>query len=256
MGKIIAVANQKGGVGKTTTSVNLSACLAEQGKKTLLIDTDPQGNATSGIGIDKDSLSASVYDVLINDKEFSDCTTKTKYNNLYICPSNIELAGAEIELVSSSNREYRLKNKLCTIKNDYDYIIVDCPPALGLITLNVFIACDTVLVPIQCEYYALEGLSQLTSTLRSVKNNYNPSLEIEGVLATMFDGRTNLSIQVLDEVKSYFGRKVYKTVIPRNVKLSEAPSFGQAVIEYDKYSKGAQTYRDLAEELIGINEGS
>lgn len=250
MNKILAIVNQKGGVGKTTTAVNLSACLAEQGKKVLLIDTDPQGNTTSGIGIEKQQISHSVYDILINGNSFEECIVPSHYKNLDVCPSTVELAGAEIELVGLESREFRLKNALEAAKNQYEFILIDCPPSLGLITLNALIAAKSVIVPIQCEYYALEGLSQLTGTLRQIKKSLNPDLEMEGVLLTMFDGRTNLSIQVADEVKRFFPKKVYGAVIPRNVRLSEAPSFGQAIIDYDTYSKGAQAYRELAEEII------
>lgn len=253
MGKIIAIANQKGGVGKTTTSVNLSACLGKAGKKTLIIDIDPQGNTTSGLGIDPKCLDLSVYDCLINDTDMKDVILKTEFDNLWIVPSNINLAGAELELVMKEKREYLLKSAIYKIKDFFDYIIIDCPPSLGLITLNSFTAADSILVPIQCEYYALEGLSQLTSTIKMVKKALNPSLSIEGILPTMFDARTNLSIQVVDEVKKFFGGKVFRTIIPRNVRLSEAPSFGQPIIEYDKHSKGAEMYTELAEEVIERN---
>ncbi len=253
MGKVIAIANQKGGVGKTTTAVNLSACLGKQGKKTLLIDIDPQGNTTSGLGVDPRTVETSVYDCIINDVPMSEVLIKTEFDGLWICPSNINLAGAELELVMKDNREYVLKNSIREIKNDFDFIFIDCPPSLGLITLNSFSAADSVLVPIQCEYYALEGLSQLTNTIKMVKQKLNPDLTLEGVLMTMFDARTNLSIQVVDEVKRFFKDKVYKTIIPRNVRLSEAPSFGQPIIEYDKHSKGAECYTELAEEVIERN---
>ena len=253
MGKIIAIANQKGGVGKTTTSVNLSACLGKAGKKTLIIDIDPQGNTTSGLGIDPKSLELSVYDCLINDTDMQDVILKTEFDNLWIVPSNINLAGAELELVMKEKREYLLKSAIYKIKDYFDYIIIDCPPSLGLITLNSFSASDSILVPIQCEYYALEGLGQLTNTIKMVKKSLNTSLSIEGILLTMFDARTNLSIQVVDEVKKFFGGKVFKTIIPRNVRLSEAPSFGQPIIEYDKHSKGAEMYTELAGEVIERN---
>ncbi len=253
MGKVIAIANQKGGVGKTTTAVNLSACLGKQGKKTLLIDIDPQGNTTSGLGVDPRAVETSVYDCIINDVPMNEVIIKTEFDGLWICPSNIDLAGAELELVMKDNREYVLKNSIEKIKKDFDFIFIGCPPSLGLITLNSFSAADSVLVPIQCEYYALEGLSQLTNTIKMVKKKLNPDLSLEGVLMTMFDARTNLSIQVVDEVKKFFKEKVYGTIIPRNVRLSEAPSFGQPIIEYDKHSKGAECYTDLAEEVIERN---
>ncbi len=253
MGKIIAIANQKGGVGKTTTSVNLSACLGKMGKKTLIVDIDPQGNTTSGLGIDPKSLSLSIYDCLINETDIKDVILKTEYEGLFIVPSNINLAGAELELALKEKREFLLKDALSKVREFFDFILIDCPPSLGLITLNSFTASDSILVPIQCEYYALEGLSQLTNTIKLVKKSLNPSLAIEGILMTMFDARTNLSIQVVDEVKKFFKDKVFKTIIPRNVRLSEAPSFGQPIIEYDKHSKGAECYLALAEEVIERN---
>ncbi len=253
MGKIIAIANQKGGVGKTTTSVNLSACLGKMGKKTLIVDIDPQGNTTSGLGIDPKTLSLSIYDCLINETDIKDVILKTEYQGLFIVPSNINLAGAELELALKEKREFLLKECLSKVKDFFDFILIDCPPSLGLITLNSFTAADSILVPIQCEYYALEGLSQLTNTIKLVKKSLNPTLSIEGNLMTMFDARTNLSIQVVDEVKKFFKDKVFKTIIPRNVRLSEAPSFGQPIIEYDKHSKGAECYLALAEEVIERN---
>ena len=254
MGKCISVANQKGGVGKTTTSVNLASCLAEQKKKVLLVDLDPQGNATSGVGIDKEETEHSVYDVLINGTPVSDAVIKTDFVNLSLLSSGIDLAGAEIEMVDIENREQLLKNALQKIKNDYDFIIIDCPPSLGLLTLNAFTASDSIIMPIQCEYYALEGLSQLTATMRKVKKQLNPSIEIEGVLLTMYDVRTNLSMLVADEVKKYYGDKLYKTVIPRNVRLSEAPSYGEPINYYDKSSKGSEMYTKLAKEVIKNNK--
>lgn len=254
MGKIIAIANQKGGVGKTTTAVNLSACLGKAGKKTLIIDIDPQGNTTSGLGINPRGLELSVYDCLINDVAMKETILKTEFENLYIVPSNINLAGAELELVMKEEREYRLKKAIYEVKDYFDFVLIDCPPSLGLVTLNSFAATDSILIPIQCEYYALEGLSQLTNTIKMVKKAFNPHLSIEGVLLTMFDARTNLSIQVVDEVKKFFGKKVFGTIIPRNVRLSEAPSFGQPIIEYDKNSRGAECYTELAEEVIERNE--
>lgn len=253
MGKVIAIANQKGGVGKTTTAVNLSACLGKRGKKTLIIDIDPQGNTTSGLGVDPRNVELSIYDCIINDVGMNEVILKTEFDNLWICPSNINLAGAELELVMKEDREYVLKKAISEIKDKFDFILIDCPPSLGLITLNSFTATDSILVPIQCEYYALEGLSQLTNTIKMVKKRLNPELSMEGVLPTMFDARTNLSIQVVDEVKKFFGNKVYRTIIPRNVRLSEAPSFGQPIIEYDKHSRGAECYMDLADEVIERN---
>ncbi len=255
MGKIISVANQKGGVGKTTTTINLSTILAKKGKKVLMIDADPQGNASSGVGFEKE-IELSVYDVLINDTEMQEVVQKTKIKNLDICPSNINLAGAEVELVSVMSREYRLKEKLDEIKNNYDYIIIDCPPSLGLITLNAFTASNSVLIPVQCEYYALEGLGQLINTINLVKKHLNKTIEIEGALLTMYDVRTNLSNQVVKEVKSYFNDKVYKNVIPRNVKLSEAPSYGMPISIYDPRSKGAKSYEKFVKEFLKNNESS
>ncbi|MBR0277367.1 MAG: ParA family protein [Clostridia bacterium] len=248
--KIIAVANQKGGVGKTTTAVNLSACLAEANKRVLIIDTDPQGNATSGFGIDKDNVEQSIYDVLINDVDIESAIIHTKYKKLDICTSNIQLSGAEIELVAMDKREFRLKEALKKVENKYDFAIIDCPPSLSLLTVNAFAAANSVLIPIQCEYYALEGLSQLTQTIKLVRKGINPELDIEGVVLTMFDSRTNLSIEVVEEVKRAMPHKVCKTIIPRNVRLSEAPSFGVPVIEHDTYSRGAAAYRELSKEII------
>lgn len=254
MGKIIAITNQKGGVGKTTTSVNLSSCLAYEGKKTLIIDCDPQCNATSGFGYSKEDYNLSVYDCLINPEKIKDAIIKTKYRNLYILPSSSDLSAAEIELAFEENRELFLKKALAYVRDEFDFIIIDAPPALGMITINIMTASDSVLIPIQCEYYALEGLSQLISTVRKIKKTYNKKIEIEGVLGTMYDGRTNLSIQVLDEVKKFFPDLVYRSIIPRNIKLSEAPSFGEPIIKYDRTSKGAAAYVSLAKEVISKNE--
>ena len=253
MGKVVSIANQKGGVGKTTTAVNLSTILAKKGKKVLLIDADPQGNVTSGLGIDKDT-NFSVYDVLVDDVEIENTVVQSSVKNLDVCPSNINLAGAEVELVSVISREHRLQEKIDNQKDKYDYIIIDCPPSLGLITLNAFTASNSVLIPVQCEYYALEGLGQLINTINLVKKHLNKDLVIEGALLTMFDIRTNLSNQVVKEVNRYFENKVYKTVIPRNVKLSEAPSYGMPISVYDPKSKGAKAYEKFVREFIKKNE--
>lgn len=250
MGKVIAIANQKGGVGKTTTTVNLAACLAKKGKKVLLVDVDPQGNSTSGLGIDKRRCERTVYDCLINEIPMNEAAVKTEYENLSVCPSNLELSGAEIELISVMGRENRLKTALAPIKDEFDYILIDTPPSLGLITINTLTAADSVLIPIQCEFYALEGVSQLTETIKRIKKALNPNLYIQGIVMTMYDARTNLAIEVVDEVKRFFPGKVYKTIIPRNVRLSEAPGFGRPVIYYDSSSKGAESYTELAQELI------
>lgn len=251
MGKIIAVANQKGGVGKTTTAVNLSAAFGLGGKKTLLVDADPQGNSSSGVGIDRRNLKNTVYEVMIGGKSAADVILHTEYSNLDLLPSSMDLAGAEIELVDLEHRESRLKEALAPLREQYDYILIDCPPSLGIITTNALTAADTLLVPIQCEYYALEGLTQLMNTVRRVKRQYNGRLELEGVLLTMYDGRLNLTQQVVEEVKKYFPRRVFGTVIPRAVRLSEAPSFGKPIQYFDRSSKGAQCYDALAAEMIG-----
>ncbi|MBR3281004.1 MAG: ParA family protein [Clostridia bacterium] len=253
MGKVISIANQKGGVGKTTTAVNLSACLALQKKKVLLIDADPQGNATSGVGASKD-VEKSTYDVLMAGNDIKEAVQNSSVPNLFVCASNINLAGAEIQLVSVMSREYKLKEAIKSIRDEYDFILIDCPPSLGLVTLNALTASDSVLVPIQCEYYALEGLGQLMSTIDLVQKHLNKDLEVEGVALTMFDARTKLSIQVIEEVKKYFKNKVYRTIIPRNVKLSEAPSYGLPIAMYDRGSKGAKAYEDLAKEVIKNNK--
>lgn len=254
LSKVIAVANQKGGVGKTTTAVNLSSSIAFLGKKVLLIDLDPQGNATSGLGFDKRKQDLSMYDVLINDIDIKDAIRDTMIDTFKLCPSNIKLVGAEIELVSMISRESRMKASIAEIRDQFDYIFIDCPPSLGLLTLNSLTASDTVLVPIQCEYYALEGLSQLMETIKLVQRHLNTALDVEGVVLTMFDARTNLSIQVVDEVKKHFKDKVYRSIIPRNIKLGEAPSFGLPIILYDDKSKGSEAYMELAAEVIGYKE--
>lgn len=254
MGKIIAIANQKGGVGKTTTTINLGYSLSASGKKVLCIDMDPQSNMTSGFGIDDSSLNCTTYNILIEERNIKEALiTLNEMNGISIVPSSIQLAGAEIELVPMLSREFRLKNSLKDIKDDYDYILIDCPPSLGLLTINALTAADSVLVPIQCEYYALEGLTQLMNTINLIKKNINHSLEIEGVVLTMFNARTNLSIQVVDEVKKYFKGKVYGTIIPRNIRLGEAPSFGKPISLYDPHSKGAEAYEELAKEIIERN---
>lgn len=250
MGKIIAIANQKGGVGKTTTSVNLGAELAQVGKKVLLVDIDAQGNATTGVGIEKSELDQCIYNVLVEDADVQGVIQKTATENLDVLPATIQLAGAEIELVPTISREVRLQRALQPVRDEYDYIIIDCPPSLGLLTINALTAADSVIIPVQCEYYALEGLSQLLNTVRLVQKHLNKNLAIQGVLLTMLDARTNLGIQVIDEVKKYFRDKVYRSIIPRNVRLSEAPSHGKPIMQYDAKSRGAEVYIDLAEEVI------
>jgi len=250
MAKIMAVVTQKGGVGKTTSAVNLAACMGELGKKCLLVDIDPQGNATSGVGVDKRQVKKSTYDMLAGDGDARDAIIATPYENLWILPASVALAGAEIEMVDVPHREKRLKAALAPCRDAFDYIIIDCPPALGLLTLNALVAADTFLIPAQPEYYALEGLSQLIATVRQVKRLYNPTLELEGVMFTMYDGRTHLTQQVVAEVKKFFPRKVYGTVIPRTVRLAEAPSYGRPINYYDPKGKGARAYQDLAKEIL------
>ncbi len=249
MGRIISIINQKGGVGKTTTAVNLSAYLADKGYKTLLVDGDSQGNATSGLSKNV-TVRATVYDVLLNDENPDNAIVKTNIKNLFLLPSSIDLAGAEIEMVAMENREFLMKKKLDEVKDRYDFIFIDCPPSLGLMTLNTLVASESVLIPIQAEFYALEGLTQLMKTIQTVTRKFNPSLSVFGILLTMFDGRMNLSLQVADEVKKYFGDKVFKTVIPRSVKLSEAPGFGESILTYAPRSKGAEAYKKLSREVI------
>ena len=249
--RVIAIANQKGGVGKTTTAVNLSSCLAMLGARVLLIDVDPQGNSTSGLGIDKSTVKRCVYDCLVNDVPMDEAIVSTKVENLGLLPATIQLAGAEVELVSVLARENMLKRALEKVKYRYDFVLMDCPPSLGLLTINALTAASSVLVPIQCEFYALEGLSQLMRTVGLVQKNLNPSLQLEGVVLTMFDARTNLSIQVVDEVKNHFRNKVYRTIIPRNIRLSEAPSHGKPIVQYDPKSRGAEVYLELAKEVMG-----
>lgn len=254
MGKIIAIANQKGGVGKTTTAVNLSAAMGARGFRTLLVDIDPQGNSTSGLGIDRRQIKTSVYDMLIGSSSANEILVHTEFSNLDLLPSNMDLAAAELELVDLDHREARLKTMLAPLREGYEYIFIDCPPSLGLITTNALCAADTLLVPIQCEYYALEGLSQLMNTVRRVKRQYNDQLEIEGVLLTMYDGRLNLTQQVVEEVKKYFPRKVFSVVVPRGVRISEAPSFGKPIMYFDHSSKGAIAYDELAAEIAVNNK--
>lgn len=253
MERVIALANQKGGVGKTTTSINLGACLAKLGQKVLLIDADAQGNATSGLGIRKADIKADVYDVLVNEVPMTDVIIHTSRKNLDIVPATIQLSGAEIELTSQMAREKRLADAVVPIRDSYDYILIDCPPSLGMLTINAFTACDTILIPVQSEYYALEGLSQLLNTIQLVQKHFNPNLKIEGVLLTMLDARTNLGNEVVEEVKRFFKDKVYQTIIPRNVRLSEAPSHGMSIIDYDPSSRGAKEYMALAKEVLAAH---
>lgn len=250
MGKIIVFANQKGGVGKTTSAVNVAAAMGAKGKRVLLVDLDPQGNTSSGVGINKKNMKLSSYDVLIGRSRAEDSIIETEFPNLSIMPSNISLAGAEFELVTHDKREYRLKNALATVKDTYDYIIIDCPPSLGILTVNALTASDGVIVPMQCEYYSMEGLSQLLSTIRTCKRLYNPQLELLGILITMYNGRLNLSGQVMTELKKYYAAKLFKTTILRNVRLSEAPSFGMPIIYYDKHCKGTEAYLSVSEEIM------
>lgn len=255
MGKSIAIFNQKGGVGKTTTNINLAASLAMKGKKILILDIDPQGNTTSGVGISKKGLKYSTYDLLIDDQlDVHEVIQHTTTEGMDLIPADVSLAGAEVELVRLEHRESRLKKAISAVKSDYDYIFIDCPPSLGLLTINSLTAVDSVLIPIQCEYYALEGVSQLMSTIELVKKSLNPDLEIQGVVLSMFDGRTNLSIAVVEEVKKYFREKVYTTVIPRNVRLAEAPSYGMPIFQYDPHSRGAEAYNEFADEFLSLEE--
>ena len=254
MGRIIAIANQKGGVGKTTTSINLSACLAEAGKKVLTIDIDPQGNTTSGLGIDKNSIENTIYELILGESEIENVILPTEFENLSIIASNVDLAAAEIELIGINEKEYILKRAVEKVKDQYDFVIIDCPPSLNMLTINAMTTADTVLVPIQCEYYALEGLSQLLHTVNLVKQRLNPTLEMEGVVFTMYDARTNLSLQVVENVKSNLHQTIYKTIIPRNIRLAEAPSHGLPINVYDSKSTGAESYRLLAEEVIHRGE--
>jgi chromosome partitioning protein len=250
LSRVIAIANQKGGVGKSTTAINLSACLAEMNQKVLTIDIDPQGNTTSGLGVDKDSVSNTVYELLLGECSLEECMIPLEFGNLSLIPANVNLAGAEIELIGIEEKEYILRNKIAEVRDQYDFIIIDCPPSLNMLTINAMTTSDTVLVPIQCEYYALEGLSQLMHTIELVQERLNPSLKIEGVVFTMYDARTNLSLQVVENVKNNLHQEIYKTIIPRNVRLAEAPSYGMPINYYDGKSAGAESYRLLAEEVI------
>jgi len=250
VGKVIAITNQKGGVGKTTTAINLGACLARLGKKVLLLDIDPQGNTTSGVGIRRPAIKRCIYDVLVSGLPLDAVIMPTDIENLWLAPASIQLAGAEIELVPSMSREEKLRQQMQLIRDEFDYVLIDCPPSLGLLTVNALTAADSVLVPIQCEYYALEGLSQLVNTIKLVQRHLNKNLKLEGALLTMYDPRTNLAAQVVSEVKAYFGSQVYNTIIPRNVRLSEAPSHGKSILDYDPRSKGAETYMQLAQEVL------
>ena len=254
MGRIIAIANQKGGVGKTTTSINLSASLAAKGKKVLVIDTDPQGNTTSGFGIEKNELEDTIYELILGECSIRDCIISNVIKNVSVVPSNVNLAAAEIELIGVDKKEFILKNEVDYVKDDYDFIIIDCPPSLNILTINALTAADTVLVPIQCEYYALEGLNQVLKTVELVRKKLNPQLELEGVVFTMYDARTNLSLQVVESVKSNLNQTIYKTIIPRNVRLAEAPSHGKSINLYDTRSTGAESYRMLAAEVISRGE--
>ena len=254
MGRIIAVANQKGGVGKSTTAINLSSCLAELNQKVLLIDIDPQGNATSGVGIDKNNVENTLYELLVEESKLEDCIIENVYENLSLIPSNVNLSGAEIELVGIEGREFLLKNHIDSIRSQYDFIIMDCPPSLNVLTINAMTTADSVLVPIQCEYYALEGLTQLIHTIELVQQRLNPDLIIEGVVFTMYDARTNLSLQVVENVKANLNQSIYKTIIPRNVRLAEAPSYGMPINLYDKKSVGAESYRLLAYQIYKIED--
>ncbi|MFR3183573.1 MAG: ParA family protein [Ruminococcus sp.] len=250
MGRVIAIANQKGGVGKSTTAINLSSCLGEAKKKVLVIDMDPQGNTTSGLGVEKEVLDSTVYELLLGECDLSDCLIELKYEGVALIPSNVNLAGAEIELIGIENKEFVLRDQIAQVKEQYDFIIIDCPPSLNMLTINAMTTADTVLVPIQCEYYALEGLSQLMHTIELVQERLNPDLEMEGVVFTMYDARTNLSLQVVENVKNNLNQTIYKTIIPRNVRLAEAPSHGMPINYYDGKSSGAESYRLLAEEVI------
>ena len=250
MGRIIAIANQKGGVGKTTTAINLSACLADKGKKVLAVDMDPQGNMTSGLGLDKESIEKTVYDVIIGESDIEEVLQKEAMENLDVLPTNIDLSAAEIELIDVENKEFIVRNSIQKIRDNYDFVIIDCPPSLSMLTINAMTTADSVLVPIQCEYYALEGLSQLIHTVELVKDRLNPDLEIEGVVFTMYDARTNLSLQVVENVKDNLQQNIYKTIIPRNIRLAEAPSYGMPINQYDPKSAGSESYMRLADEVI------